>query len=64
MTARQSRSRDRFYRYMSIALGVATAVLLVPPDWIPLASARPEPIEPEARVIEIVRLPESHELLQ
>ncbi len=57
MTARQHKSKERFYRYMSIALGVATAVLLVPPDWIPLVSARPKPLEPEARVIEIVRLP-------
>ena len=57
MTDRHRQSRERLYRYLSVSLAAATALLLIPPEWIPIARAAEMPIEPEARPVKIVRLP-------
>jgi hypothetical protein len=57
MTPRQIASRERLYRTMSVSLALVTAVLLVPASWITMPPPERETLEPEARAIEIVRLP-------
>ena len=57
MTPRAQLSRERFYRYMSVSLAVATALMLIPADWIHLRRMPEKPQEPEARPVEIVRVP-------
>ncbi len=57
MTPRERLGRERFYRYASICLAVATALFLLPPDWIPRLLEREQPREPEPRPVKIVRVP-------
>ncbi len=57
MTPREQLGRERFYRYASICLALATALFLVPADWIPRLLEREQPREPEPRPVKIVRVP-------
>ncbi len=57
MTRRGQLSRDRLYRYLSVCLALATALMLIPADWIHLTRKPEKPREPQARVVQIVRVP-------
>ncbi|RMG45284.1 MAG: hypothetical protein D6718_07740, partial [Acidobacteria bacterium] len=57
MTPRARESRERLYRYLSVCLSVATALLLLPPEWIRLSRTREEPREVVPREVKIVRVP-------